>query len=102
MVLDKINTKKKLLLFPTLFIIIVVLSGIIYSHWNNISNARSEAATKTDIFIQDVLKGRISVYQFLRSPNEQTAQKVRDDFTLLNKEVIEFKSKLSVEKNIDN
>ncbi len=99
MVLDKINTKKKLLLFPALFVIIVVLSGIIYSHWSNISNARSEAATKTDVFVQDVLKGRISVYQFLRAPSDKAAQKVRDDFSLLNSKVESFKKGLSLEKN---
>jgi methyl-accepting chemotaxis protein len=97
--LSKIDTKKKLLLFPLMFIIIVILSGWVYSHWSNISNARIEAASKTDVFTQQVLKGRISVYQFLRSPNEQTAQKVRDDFSLLNKEVLDFKNKLSLEKN---
>ena len=97
--LSKIDTKKKLLVFPSMFIIIVVLVGLLYTHYSNISNSRNEAAVKTDIFVQQVLKGRISVYQFLRSPNEQTAQKVRDDFALLNKEVTEFKSKLSVEKN---
>ena len=97
--LSKIDTKKKLFLFPSLFVIIVILVGLLYTHFSNVSNSRNEAAVKTDIFVQQVLKGRISVYQFLRSPNEQTAQKVRDDFTLLNKEVIEFKSKLSVEKN---
>lgn len=97
--LNKINTKKKLLLFPTLFVIIVVLVGIIYSHWSNISNTRSEATTKTDVFVQDVLKGRISVYQFLRAPNDKTAQKVRDDFSLLNSKVESFKQGLSLEKN---
>ena len=97
--LSKMDTKKKLLVFPSMFIIIVVLVGLLYTHYSNISNSRNEAAVKTDIFVQQVLKGRISVYQFLRSPNEQTAQKVRDDFALLNKEVTEFKSKLSVEKN---
>lgn len=95
---SKMDTKKKLLLFPSMFIIIVLL-GIIYYHWNNVSSARIESANKTDIFIQNLLKGRISVYQFLRSPNEQTAQKVRDDFSLLNKEILSFKNTLSLEKN---
>jgi methyl-accepting chemotaxis protein len=97
--LSKIDTKKKLLLFPSIFIIIVVLSGIIYSHWSNVSNTRNEAAIKTEQFIQQVLKGRISVYQFLRAPNEKTAQKVREDFSLLNQDVLTFKSKLSLEQN---
>ena len=97
--LSKINTKKKLLLFPLLFLVIVILSTLVYSHWNNVSNKRSESATKTEQFIQEVLKGRISVYQFLRLPSDKTAQKVREDFELLNKNILEFKSNLILEDN---
>ncbi|MBP9490601.1 MAG: chemotaxis protein [Aliarcobacter sp.] len=97
--LSKINTKKKLLLFPLLFLVIVILSTLVYSHWNNVSNERSEAATKTEQFIQEVLKGRISVYQFLRLPSDKTARKVREDFELFNKNILEFKSNLILEDN---
>ncbi len=97
--LSKIDTKKKLLLFPIIFLIIVVLSGVVYSYWSNISNKRSDAAVKTEEFTQQVLKGRISVYQFLRSPNDKTAKKVKEDFELLNKDVLQFKSTLSLERN---
>ncbi|MDD4329998.1 MAG: methyl-accepting chemotaxis protein [Aliarcobacter sp.] len=97
--LRKIDTKKKLLLFPVMFMIIVILSGIVYSHWSNKSNTRNEIALETDEFIQQILKGRISVYQFLRSPSDKAAQKVREDFSLLNQNVLTFKSRLSLEKN---
>ncbi len=97
--LSKIDTKKKLLLFPIIFLIIVILSGVVYSYWSNISNKRSDAAVKTEEFTQQVLKGRISVYQFLRSPNDKTAKKVKEDFELLNKDVLQFKSTLSLERN---
>ena len=97
--LRKIDTKKKLLLFPVMFMIIVILSGIVYSHWSNESNTRSEVALKTDEFIQQILKGRISVYQFLRSPSDKAAQKVREDFSLLNQNVLTLKSKLALEKS---
>ena len=97
--LNKINTKLKLLLFPILFVIIVILVGVIYTHWNNITNIRNESSLKTDIFIEDVLKGRISVYQFLRSPNESNAKKVRNNFNSLKKNVLSFKNGISLEKN---
>ena len=97
--LSKINTKKKLLLFPAMFVIIVIFVGVIYTHYSNIADQRNEAALKTEIFIQDVLKGRISAYQFLRNPNQETAQTVRSDFSSLINNVQEFKSKLSSEKN---
>ena len=97
--LSKINTKKKLLLFPAMFVIIVIFVGVIYTHYSNIADQRNEAALKTEIFIQDVLKGRISAYQFLRNPNQETAQTVRSDFSSLINNVQEFKNKLSSEKN---
>ena len=97
--LRKIDTKKKLLLFPAMFMLIVILSGIVYSHWTNQSNIRNEIALEADEFVQQILKGRISVYQFLRSPSDKAAQKVREDFSLLNQKVLTFKSRLSLEKN---
>ncbi len=98
--LHKINTKKKLLLFPTIFIIIIVLVGNIYTHYSNIANTRNGVAIKTEIFIQEVLKGRISVYQFLRNPSQEAALKVKEDFKLLQNDVESFKTTLSSEKNI--
>ena len=97
--LRKIDTKKKLLLFPVMFMIIVILSGIVYSHWSNESNKRSEIALETDDIIQQSLKGRISVYQFLRLPSDKAAQKVREDFSLLNQNVLTLKSRLALEKS---
>jgi methyl-accepting chemotaxis protein len=97
--LSKIDTKKKLLLFPAMFIIIVILSGWVYSHWSNIASARNEVASKTEAFQFQVLAARISVYQFLRTPNNSNAEKARDNFLSLAKDVETFKNTLKVEKN---
>ena len=97
--LNQINTNKKLLLFPTMFLVIVILSGMLYTYYSNIANERNSAAIKTEHFIQDVLKGRMSVYQFLTLPSEETAQKTREIFSEFDKEVLKFKNNLSSEKN---
>ena len=89
------------MLLPTAFIGIVIISALIFTYFNNISEQRTNAAVQTDLFIQQVLKGRISVYQFLRSPDEAKAQKVRDDFNTLNSSVLELKAKLTDKENID-
>ena len=99
--LNSINTKKKLLLFPLLFILIICASTFIYIHYSSITITRNAVASQTDIFIQDVLKGRISVYQFLRSPKSETAQKVVEDFKHLSNEVLALKKKITLQKNID-
>ena len=98
--LKNISTKKKLLLLPISFILIVIISSFIFCYFSSISENRTYTATQTDKFIQQVLKGRISVYQFLRAPSEQTAQKVRVDFDELNNSVIALKSKLDEKQNI--
>jgi sensor domain CHASE-containing protein len=74
--LNNLSTKKKLMLLPIIFIVIVIVCALVFSYFNQINNQRIKTATQTDIFIQQVLKGRISVYQFLRVPSEQSAQKV--------------------------
>ena len=97
--LKQTSTRIKLLLFPFIFMIIVVVVGTLYTYYSGISDVANEEAHKTDVFTQHVLKGRISVYQYLRSPSEQTAQKVRDDFSLLSKEVLELKNELDSDKD---
>ena len=99
--IKNINTKMKLLLFPFMFVIIVVVSGVVYTHFSGIENTRNQISIRTEEFIQELLKGRISVYQFLRAPNEENAKKVVDNFADLDKEVLELKSKVSVQKNKD-
>ena len=97
--IKNISTRAKLLLFPFAFIVVVIISAIVYTHFSNLQNSRSEIALQTEGFVEQLLKGRISVYQFLRSPNDETANKVRDNFSKLDKNVNELKSHLKVDRN---
>ena len=99
--LNNISTRKKLMLLPTAFIGIVIISALIFNYFNNLAEKRTNTAIQTDLFIQQVLKGRISVYQFLRTPDEAKVQKVRDDFNELNNSVLALQSNLNVKENID-
>lgn len=98
--LNSLNTRTKLMLLPLLFIIIVIISGFVFSHFNKIVKQRIDVSIQSHILIEDVLKGRISVYQFLRKPNESNATKVREDFDVLKQKVIELKKELDVSQNI--
>ena len=97
--LKNLSTKAKLNIFPLLFVIIIVVVGSVYTYFNNMVQKRIAVAMETEMFTKQVLKGRISVYQFLRTPNEEKAQKVRDDFSTLEKLVGELKPKLTQEAN---
>ena len=99
--LNNLSTKKKLMLLPIIFILIVIVCALVFSYFNQINNQRIKTATQTDIFIQQVLKGRISVYQFLRVPSEQSAQKVKSDFKELDDFVKNLKPFLTEKENIN-
>ena len=99
--IKNINTKMKLLLFPFMFVIIVAISGFVYIHYSGLENSRNRVAIETEEFIQQLLKGRISVYQFLRAPTEVNKQKVIDTFKVLDNQVSQLKKELVFQKNID-
>ncbi|MFX4280154.1 chemotaxis protein, partial [Aliarcobacter butzleri] len=99
--LKNFNTRKKLFLFPLLFILIVIGSGLVYKHFSNTAHQRNNAAILTEEFIQQNLKGRISVYQFLRNLTEESSQKVQNDFKKLMEDVSAAKSTFSLKENKD-
>jgi methyl-accepting chemotaxis protein len=82
-----------------MFIAIVIICAIIYVNKSNFAEKRNEIAIKTEVLVQELLKGRIAVYQYMRNPSDDTAQKVKDTFKSLDKEVTTLKSILVIEKN---
>ena len=97
--LKNMSTKKKLFLFPVLFVLIVVASAFIYKHYSNMANTRNHVAITTDEFIQQLLKGRISIYQFLRNPNEENKKIVIENFKQLDNDVTTLQTVLVTQKN---
>jgi methyl-accepting chemotaxis protein len=89
------------MLLPFAFIFIVIISALIFNYFDSVTKQQTNAANQTDLFIQQVLKGRISVYQFLRNPDESKAQIVRKDFEELNNNVLDLQSKLNSQENIE-
>ena len=53
--LKNMNMRKKLFLFPILFILIVIGSGLVYKHFSNIAHQRNNAAISTEEFIQQII-----------------------------------------------
>ena len=96
-----LSTKKKLLLIPITFVVMIIITSCFYLYFEKKAEKREDIAGKTDHFIQQVLKGRISVYQFLRSPSEDNANKVRVDFKDLDNEVKSLIQELSKKENIE-
>ena len=98
--LNNFKTRTKLMLLPLLFIIIVIIASFVFLHFNTTVKNRINVSIQTHILIEDVLKGRISVYQFLRAPNENNAIKVRENFKLLGNSVSTLKQELDTQENV--
>ena len=91
---NMVNTRKKLFLFPILFIFIVISSALVYIYFSNSALQKTSVAITTDLIVQKNLKGRISVYQFLRNPTEQNQKVVINNFNDLIKDVLNLKNSL--------
>ncbi|RXK07045.1 methyl-accepting chemotaxis protein [Halarcobacter bivalviorum] len=98
---SNVSTKIKLLVLPVLFLLITLVAGSIYSYYNGVLKTKSTNAKITDEMIQQVLSGRITVYQFLRSPNDNNATKVRDSFSIIDKQAKQLLARLEKKKDID-
>ncbi|WP_417332518.1 methyl-accepting chemotaxis protein [Halarcobacter sp.] len=94
-----LNTKGKLIFFPVLFILIVVIFSITFNYYFSISEKRNNAALKTEIFIQDILKTRILVYQFLSTEDKKKSQDALESLKLLNENITSFRDSLSQKEN---
>ncbi|MFY4821717.1 methyl-accepting chemotaxis protein [Aliarcobacter butzleri] len=99
--LQNFNTRKKLLLFPVLFVLLIIVSASIYTHYNNIANKRNQIAIETEKFIQYMAKSRISVYQFLRNSTEENRQHVLMNLKYLKDSVTQTKAEFVSAQNIE-
>ncbi|XOB61866.1 methyl-accepting chemotaxis protein [Campylobacterota bacterium DY0563] len=97
--LKNFSTKIKLMLVPIVYVLIVTIVTIIFTYYNNLVKFRIEAAVETEVFIQQVLKGRIAVYQFLRAPSDANAQKVVVSFKELDNNVSDLRENISQKSN---
>ncbi|RXJ90439.1 chemotaxis protein [Arcobacter sp. CECT 8983] len=97
---SNISTKVKLLVLPILFLFITIIAGSIYTYYNGVLKIKDTNAKITDEMTQQVLTGRITVYQFLRLPTSDNAQKVRDKFSVINDQSSKLLKNLELEEDI--
>ncbi|XOB62276.1 methyl-accepting chemotaxis protein [Campylobacterota bacterium DY0563] len=94
-----ISTRVKLMLFPVVFLIVIISSGVTFKYYFSISNERNAAAMQTEIFLQDFLKMRIAVYQFMNNPSIDSSKNVTNLLASFSKDIDIFKAKLSQKTN---
>ncbi|WP_418180275.1 methyl-accepting chemotaxis protein [Aliarcobacter lanthieri] len=81
--LNKFNTRKKLFLFPILFIVIVGIIVSVYKYYVNIYETRNAASVASEKFISDTIRTRFVVLQFMRTSTPQTENIVLEDIKYL-------------------
>ncbi|WP_026804088.1 methyl-accepting chemotaxis protein [Aliarcobacter lanthieri] len=99
--LNKISTKSKLILFPMIFLLIIIGSGFMYNYYSNVANMRSNAAFVTEKLIQSILETRLVVAAFLRDANEDSKQKAVTAMKDLENKIVEVKKLFTLKKNQD-
>ncbi|MFV7790800.1 methyl-accepting chemotaxis protein [Aliarcobacter lanthieri] len=99
--LNKISTKSKLILFPMIFLLIIIGSGFMYNYYSNVASMRSNAAFVTEKLIQSILETRLVVAAFLRDANEDSKQKVVTAMKDLENKIVEVKKLFTLKKNQD-
>jgi methyl-accepting chemotaxis protein len=98
--MKNLSIKIKLIIFPLLFIFLISTLGVIFAYYSNVAKEKNYITFQSEDLIQELLKSRISVYQFLQTPNNDTAQIVKNNFEELVKEMTYFKSLLVANENI--
>jgi methyl-accepting chemotaxis protein len=93
------SIKLKLILFPLLFIFLIFVLGVIFSYYNNVAKEKNYLALESEDLVQNLLKSRITVYQFLQTSNENTAQVVKNNFENFINEISHLKTLLVTQEN---
>ncbi|AXK49763.1 chemotaxis protein [Aliarcobacter trophiarum LMG 25534] len=71
-----LNTKTKLFLFPIIFIVAILITATIYSSSLSYIKERIYVSSKTTALIDELLKGRIVIYQFMLNPTQKGKEAV--------------------------
>ena len=94
-----VSTKTKLFLFPILFILIVIVSGFVYKSSMNYILERTMISVKTNGLVQELLKSRISVYQFMLDGTKEKEAVVLSSFKGVENTTKELKESFQSDKN---
>lgn len=76
-------TKTKLALFPVIFIIATVITAIIYSSSISFVQDRIKVSSQNTLLIDELLKARITIYQFMLNPTQSGKDAIDKQWTKL-------------------
>jgi len=99
--LKNMTIKAKLYLVPMALLLVFIVTYIVYSSKHSVAEAAMERSIESKDAVSEFLNTRITVYQFLKNPSEETLVKVNTNLDKNLKNVTELKDKLSLQENKD-
>ncbi|TLT07652.1 chemotaxis protein [Aliarcobacter thereius] len=96
-----LSTKTKLALFPAIFIIATVITAIIYSSSISFVQDRIKISSQTTLLIDELLKARITIYQFMLNPTQSGKDAIDKQWTKLIDETLTLKELFASKENRD-
>ncbi|QNM90197.1 chemotaxis protein [Aliarcobacter cryaerophilus] len=96
-----LSTKTKLALFPAIFIIATVITAIIYSSSISFVQDRIKISSQTTLLIDELLKARITIYQFMLIPTPSGKDAIDKQWTKLIDETLTLKELFASKENKD-
>ena len=99
--LKNLNTRTKLFLFPIMFIIIVFVSAFVYKSSINYIKDRIKVSGQTYLLVDKLLVTRVSFYQFLQNPSQDSKKAIEDRLQDLIKDTNVLKSLFNSQANKD-
>ncbi|HKM18638.1 MAG TPA: hypothetical protein VJY14_01085, partial [Aliarcobacter sp.] len=96
-----LSTKTKLALFPAIFIIATFITAIIYSSSISFVQDRIKISSQTTLLIDELLKARITIYQFMLNPTQSGKDAIDKQWTKLIDETLTLKELFASKENKD-
>ncbi|ADR34010.1 hypothetical protein Sulku_1347 [Sulfuricurvum kujiense DSM 16994] len=96
--MNNLSIKAKLLIIPLLLVCVFGATYLFYASSNTAAQNALNRASEAKAVESDFLKTRISIYQFLRKPDNTTLDKVHSNIEDNKKKITELKSLLSLEE----
>lgn len=96
---NNMSIKQRLRLLPIFITILMTIAAAGYIYFTSVIKEKVAISTNSKNVVNELLLGRISVYQYLRNPSDETAQKVRENFASLNKSLDDLNLLIKVEEN---
>jgi methyl-accepting chemotaxis protein len=99
--MKNLTIKTKLYLVPLALLCVFIVTYIIYANKHSVAEAAMHRSIESKNAVNAFLSTRISVYQFLKAPSEETYSKVQSNLANNLNSISELKEKLSLQENKD-